>query len=83
MPVYEYECQSCSNRFELRQKFSDAPANECPTCGGEVKKMISSTAFTLKGGGWYAEGYGAKKSADSAPACASGGSCAGCPSAAA
>lgn len=82
MPVYEYQCQACSNQFELRQKFSDEPAKECPKCGGEVRKLISNTAFTLKGGGWYAEGYGASKSAE-APACPSGGSCAGCPSAAA
>ena len=82
MPVYEYQCQACSNQFELRQKFSDEPAKECPKCGGEVRKLISNTAFALKGGGWYAEGYGASKSAE-APACPSGGSCAGCPSAAA
>jgi putative FmdB family regulatory protein len=87
MPVYEYQCQSCGNQFELRQKFSDQPASECPTCKGEVKKLISSAAFTLKGGGWYNEGYGGKKSdapaPTPAPACPSGGSCAGCPSAAA
>ena len=82
MPVYEYQCEACNNQFELRQKFSDAPASECPACGGAVKKLISNTAFTLKGGGWYAEGYGEKKSTE-APACPSGGSCAGCPSAAA
>ena len=80
MPVYEYQCQSCGNQFELRQKFSDPPASECPSCKGEVKKMISSAAFTLKGGGWYKEGYGAGKKSE-APACPSGGSCAGCPSA--
>ena len=82
MPVYEYQCNSCNDRFELRRKFSDEPVKECPKCGGEVTKLISSTAFTLKGGGWHAEGYGKKKSAE-APACPSGGSCAGCPSAAA
>ena len=82
MPVYEYQCSKCNNQFELRQKFSDPPATECPECGGEVKKMISSAAFALKGGGWYAEGYGSKKGSD-APACPSGGNCAGCPSAAA
>ena len=83
MPVYEYQCQSCGNQFELRQKFSDPPASECPNCKGEVKKLISSAAFSLKGGGWYNEGYGSTKGA--APACAKseGGSCSGCPSAAA
>ena len=82
MPLYEYQCNSCSNKFELRQKFSDPPATECPQCGGEVAKIISSSAFSLKGGGWYSEGYNKGKGAD-APSCPSGGSCAGCPSAAA
>ncbi len=60
MPVYEYSCDTCHHQFELRQKFSDAPANHCPKCGGAVHKMVSTVAFSLKGGGWYAEGYGAK-----------------------
>ena len=80
MPVYEYQCNSCNDRFELRRKFSDDPVKECPKCGGEVTKLISSTAFSLKGGGWHDEGYGTKK-AGAAPACQSGGGCAGCPSA--
>jgi len=84
MPVYEYRCKSCDDHFELRQKFSDPPATACPACAGAVEKLISQTAFSLKGGGWHNEGYGPKKEAP-APACAggSGGGCAGCPSAAA
>jgi len=53
MPMYEYHCDICNHQFELRQKFSDPPASECPLCGGKVKKMISQTAFTLKGDGWF------------------------------
>lgn len=85
MPVYEYQCEACSHLFELRQKFSDAPAENCPECGGAVKKLISSASFALKGGGWYTEGYAGGKNSAAPPACsaASGGSCAGCPSAAA
>lgn len=78
MPLYEYECKSCNNTFELRQKFSDAPASECPKCGGPVEKLISQSGFSLKGGGWYGDGYGSSKAA---PSCPSGGGCAGCPSA--
>jgi predicted nucleic acid-binding Zn ribbon protein len=34
---------------------------ECPRCGGgPIQKMISRTNFSLKGGGWYNEGYGSK-----------------------
>jgi putative FmdB family regulatory protein len=80
MPLYEYQCKSCQNRFELRQKFSDSPASICPECGGEVEKLISQSGFALKGQGWYGDGYGAKPAAPATP-CASGGSCAGCPSA--
>ena len=82
MPVYEYRCTNCEEQFELRQKFSDPPATSCPACGGTVEKMISQTAFTLKGGGWYNEGYGAKKESTAAAPCAGGGGggCAGCPS---
>lgn len=82
MPLYEYRCDACDKQFELRQKFSDAPATECPTCGGPVRKLISQSGFALKGGGWYAQGYNSGGSgASDAPACPSGGSCAGCPSA--
>ena len=65
MPVYEYRCDACNHQFELRQKFSDAPADNCPKCGGNLHKMVSAVAFSLKGGGWYDEGYGAK--AEAAP----------------
>ncbi len=60
MPIYEYRCYACNHQFELRQKFSDAPADQCPKCGGAVHKMVSAAAFSLKGGGWYAEGYDTK-----------------------
>jgi putative FmdB family regulatory protein len=84
MPLYEYQCKSCAKSFELRQKFSDPPASACPECGGEVEKLISQSGFALKGQGWYGDGYsgGAKPAAPAAATpCASGGSCAGCPSA--
>jgi len=81
MPLYEYQCQACGVVFEARQKFSDAPLTECRECGGAVSKLISQTGFALKGGGWYAQGYGEKKAA----ACSAAGSkdgCGGCPKAA-
>lgn len=61
MPIYEYQCESCGHEFEVMQKFSDAPVQECQHCHGEVKKLISQSTFHLKGTGWYATDY-AKKS---------------------
>ncbi|HBA71560.1 MAG: hypothetical protein A2X82_09800 [Geobacteraceae bacterium GWC2_55_20] len=60
MPIYEYRCNSCNIQFELRQKFSDPPADKCPKCGGTVRKLVSAASFSLKGSGWYGDGYGAK-----------------------
>jgi len=58
MPMYEYECLSCKKRFEIIQKFSDEPASECPSCKGEVRKLLSAPAIKFKGSGWYVNDYG-------------------------
>jgi|RhiMetdeSRZDD1v2_1073273.scaffolds.fasta_scaffold1001350_1 putative FmdB family regulatory protein len=86
MPLYEYECDSCGNRFERIQKFSDPPIDKCPQCGGVVRKLISSPAIQFKGSGWYITDYARKaekpdaaanadgsKSASETPASAPGG----------
>ena len=57
MPLYEYQCDACAHRFEVIQKFSDAPIDVCPKCGGEVKKLLSSPAIQFKGSGWYITDY--------------------------
>jgi len=65
MPLYEYECESCHNRFERIQKFSDSPIETCPVCGkGPVRKLISSPAIQFKGSGWYITDYAKKSSTD-------------------
>ena len=61
MPIYEYQCLSCGKKTEVLQRMADAPLAACPTCGGEVKKLISAPSFQLKGSGWYATDYGSKK----------------------
>ncbi len=58
MPLYEYECETCSHRFEVIQKFSDAPIAVCPKCGGPVQKLLSSPAIQFKGSGFYLTDYG-------------------------
>lgn len=61
MPIYEYACPDCKHQFDAFQKMSDPPISTCPSCGGGgVKKLISATAFVLKGGGWYKDHYGLK-----------------------
>jgi len=58
MPLYEYQCDACGGRFERIRKFSDPPLDEpCPSCGGQVQKLISSPAIQFKGKGWYVTDY--------------------------
>ena len=62
MPLYEYQCEVCSHRFERIQKFSDPLIDVCPSCGGTVKKLLSSPAIQFKGSGWYITDYAKKPS---------------------
>jgi putative FmdB family regulatory protein len=60
MPIYEFECQKCSNKKELlvHNGFDKSPG-KCE-CGGNFKKIISQSSFILKGTGWYATDYAKK-----------------------
>jgi putative FmdB family regulatory protein len=42
MPMFEYRCNSCGQRFEKLQKADDTALNACPACGGtSTTKLIS------------------------------------------
>ena len=61
MPIYEYLCASCGYQFEEVQKFNEPPFEECPDCGkNSARRQVSMSAFHLKGGGWYKDGYSGK-----------------------
>ncbi len=53
MPTYEYECQSCHQRIEAVQHFSDPPLTTCPHCGGALRKVFSAVGIVFKGSGFY------------------------------
>jgi putative FmdB family regulatory protein len=57
MPTYEYKCDECGAEFEVTQGMDDEPLSQCRECSGSVRRMISFTSFSLKGGGWYSDGY--------------------------
>ena len=63
MPLYEYECSKCGDRFEVIQKFSDDPVrvhseNGGSSCDGSVRKLLAAPAIQFKGSGWYVNDYG-------------------------
>ncbi len=72
MPLYEYKCDKCGDVIEVRQKFSDEPLKVHDNCGGNLERLISRSAFQLKGSGWYATDY-AKSSSTPAKSDSTGG----------
>ena len=68
MPQYEYACQNCGTELVHDQKMSEDPLKTCPNCGkDELERLVSRTSFSLKGSGWYSDGYGAAAKTSSAP----------------
>ncbi len=53
MPLYEYQCDACSVRFERVQHVSDEPVRQCPECGGKVHRLIQPVGIIFKGSGFY------------------------------
>ena len=54
MPVYEYEpvghdCFICEGRVEALQGADEEPLKFCPTCGLEVRRIVSRAVFKLAG----------------------------------
>jgi putative FmdB family regulatory protein len=53
MPTYEYECQSCHQRVEAVQRFTDPALTVCEHCGGALRKVFSAVGIVFKGSGFY------------------------------
>ena len=71
MPIYRYKCSSCIIEFEKIMSMRMAEATkkrlnkdiQCPECGcSEITPLLPHTSFSLKGGGWYKDGYEKDKS---------------------
>ncbi|WP_273266881.1 FmdB family zinc ribbon protein [Flexistipes sinusarabici] len=89
MPIYEYQCEKCSDVFELFESInSKSEIRKCSKCGGDSKRIISLSNFQLKGSGWYVTDYkgknasaasGSEKNKQPAKASASAEQCKTCP----
>ena len=66
MPIYEYICKDCSQKFEAVRSFSEADEPiACSQCGGTNTKRMVSRCWSIGDGG------------DTFSAVSSGG-CSGC-----
>ncbi len=54
MPIYEYICLSCNERFALLQKMSASEKEaSCPRCSSaKVRKLVSSFCCSSSDGGF-------------------------------
>ena len=76
MPIYEYECDDCCEKFERLVFRSDEPVC-CPKCDSEgVHKVMSVCGF--KSGGDKGAASSRTSSASSSCAGCHGGSCSSC-----
>jgi len=67
VPLHEFQCRKCGNRFERIQKFSDSDPKKCPKCGaGKLERLLHASSVRFKGSGWYATDYPNKGMADAA-----------------
>jgi putative FmdB family regulatory protein len=67
VPIYDYRCTVCGREVEVVHGIHDRGPAECASCGGAMRKALSTPAIHFRGGGW------AKKDAQTASASRSGG----------
>ncbi|MCK6529965.1 zinc ribbon domain-containing protein [Myxococcota bacterium] len=58
MPIYEYHCETCGERFETMQRLSDPPLETCGALcrdrgdgGGRVRRLMSVSNVGASGRG--------------------------------
>lgn len=66
MPTYEYQCKNCGLKFEEFQSIADAPLQNCPSCRGQLVRLLSGGAgLIFKGSGFYITDYKNKSGGNS------------------
>jgi putative FmdB family regulatory protein len=54
MPIYEYECSDCKQRYTFSRGINDEdPGYECKTCNLSLTRVYSLGAVTFNGSGFY------------------------------
>ena len=53
MPIYEYLCGECGDRYERREGFEAPSLQVCPHCGGSARRVLHAPPIVFKGSGFY------------------------------
>ncbi|MCK5543916.1 MAG: zinc ribbon domain-containing protein [Desulfobulbaceae bacterium] len=76
MPLFDFICQACGEKFETLIIGSDKPV--CPKCkSGDLKKLMSTFSHKIGGRGSGDSSFRGSGSGSSCASCA-GGNCATC-----
>ncbi len=76
MPIYEYRCESCSEKFELLTRFAERDsAQACPACESTKTRVLVSSFAVAGGEPLESMDFGASESTGGG---CCGGSCGSC-----
>ena len=68
MPTYTYRCKKCKMQFDSFQSIVDPPLKICPSCKGELERVITGgSGLIFKGSGFYITDYAKKNSSGETP----------------
>ena len=67
MPIYDFACMSCGNKFQELTAISERHAPKCPACGGEVRRSYEGACA-----------FGGSKTAQPVAPCGVRRECPGC-----
>ncbi|GAC1667094.1 MAG: hypothetical protein PVS3B2_05470 [Candidatus Dormibacteraceae bacterium] len=77
MPIYEYRCESCSEKFELLTRFAERDsAQACPACESTRTRVLVSSFAVAGGESLESMDFGGTESTGGGGCC--GGSCGSC-----
>jgi putative FmdB family regulatory protein len=60
MPIYEYECQYCKNKYEeVSDTYTTGSLPDCKKCGNKMVKVFDKApGVRFLGEGWWATEWG-------------------------
>jgi putative FmdB family regulatory protein len=68
VPTYTYRCKKCKMQFDSFQSIVDPPLKICPSCKGELERLITGgSGLIFKGSGFYITDYAKKNSSGEPP----------------
>ena len=80
MPIYDYACTRCGRVVEVVHGVQGHGPQACETCGGPMKKLLSTPTVHFKGSGWAKKDRGASAQTKAAAKAAAGGGSSDTPS---